>query len=282
MNRDCLGKGYGPVHLTVDAEGIAAYADATADPLPLYRGADPVAPPVFGIVPVWPAIKAALADGELGLDVGRIVHGEQRMTFHRLIRAGDELTSWGRLSSIAERGDNEVFVLSFETREAAGSLVTTQDVVCVSRGTAASKRAQEGSQAAGASRDDGEGKPDLVRPLELPPDITHRYARASGDDNRIHIDEEFARSMGLPGIIVQGMCLFSIALQAVVDAAAQGRPEHLSSATVRFRRPLRPGTTFDTCVYLDRDETRFEGRGQDGQVALRGAAIRGDQAEPPN
>lgn len=283
INRDCLGKAYDPGDLTVDAERIAAYADATADPLTLYRGPDPVAPPVFGIVPVWPAIREALADRELGLDVGRVVHGEQRMTFHRLIRAGDRLTSRGRLASIAERGDNEVFVLSFETRDAAGSLVTTQDVVCVSRGTAASKPAQGGSQAAGVSRDHGEGEPDLVRRVELPPDITHRYASVSGDDNRIHVDDEFARSVGLPGIIVQGMCLFSIALQAVVDAAARGRPERLSSAAVRFRRPSRPETRFDTCVYLGTDETRFEGRGPDGQTVLTGtAAIRGDQAEPSN
>ena len=279
INRERLGASYGPVHLTVDADRIAAYADATADPLPLYRGRNAVAPPAFAVVPVWSAIQQAIADDELGIDIGRIVHGEQRMAFHRLIRAGDELTSVGSLSSITERGENEVFILTFETRDAAGSLVTTQEVVCVSRGTAASKPAQAGSQPVPATSSSGEERePDLVRGVDLPDDITFRYASASGDDNRIHVDDEFARSVGLPGIIVQGMCLFSIALQAVLGAAGGGRPERVGSATVRFRRPLRPGSTFETSVYADGDETRFEGRGRDGQVVLTGtAAIVGDE-----
>jgi acyl dehydratase len=271
LNRDRLGAEYGPVRLTVDANRIAAYADATGDPLPLYRAPDAVAPPVFGIVPAWPAVQRALADEELGVDVGRLVHGEQRMVFHRLIRAGDELTTSGTLSSITERGENEIFVLTFETRDAAGSPVTTQDVVCVSRGTAPSAEKPVRPQPATAA-ENPEPEPDLVRSVELPPDITFRYAEASGDDNRIHVDDEFARSVGLPGIIVQGMCLFSIALQNIVEAVAEGRPERIRSARVRFRRPLRPGTAFETRAWFDGGETRFEGRTQDGQVVLSGAA----------
>jgi acyl dehydratase len=277
LNRDRLGAGYGPVRLSVDPEQVSAYADATADPLPRYRGPDTVAPPVFGIVPVWPAIRQAIADDGLGVDVGRIVHGEQRMTFHRLIRAGDELTSSGALSSITERGENEVFVLSFETRDAGGSLVTTQDVVCVSRGTAKPKPEQAAPPSVRTSEEATPREPDLVRRVDLPADVTFRYAHASGDDNRIHVDDDFARSVGLPGIIVQGMCLFSIALQAVVEAAASGRPDLLRTASVRFRKPLQPGSTFETLVYLDRDGIRFEGRGEDGQAVLTGTAAVGDE-----
>jgi len=35
-------------------------------------------------------------------------------------------------------------------------------------------------------------------------DIT-AYAEASGDGNPIHLDDEFARSVGLPGVIAHGM-----------------------------------------------------------------------------
>jgi acyl dehydratase len=270
INRDCLGKTYGPVELTVAAEQIQAYADATGDPLPVYHGGDAVAPPVFGIVPVWPAIQEALADPALGLDVGRIVHGQQRMRFHRLIRGGDDLTSSGRVASIEDRGENEILVLSFETRDCGGEPFTEQDVVCVSRGTAAGRGTlspPEPTPPAAPQRE-----PDAARAVELPADITYRYASASGDDNRIHIDDEFARSVGLPGIIVQGMCLFSIALQTVVEEAAGGRPERLVSAAVRFRRPIRPASTFETLVYRNGSETRFEGRDRDGTLVLTGTA----------
>ena len=272
LNRGGLGARYGPVRVSVHAEQVSAYAEATGEPLPLYRGPCAVAPPVFGIVPVWPAIQEAIADDRLGVDIGRIVHGEQRMTFHRLVRAGDELVSRGTVSSMSERGENEILVLSFETHDAGGSLVTVQDVVCVSRGTAPPKQGQAAPPHPLRSEAGALHEPELVRTVDLPADITFRYARASGDDNRIHLDDDFARSVGLPGIIVQGMCLFSIALQAVVEAAAPGCPERLATASVRFRRPIQPGNVFETLVYLDNGVIRFEGRGPDGQTVLAGSA----------
>ncbi|HKP18930.1 MAG TPA: MaoC/PaaZ C-terminal domain-containing protein [Gaiellaceae bacterium] len=264
INRDCLGKTYGPVEREVDAGAIAAYAAATGA-----RGADGTAPPVFGIVPVWPAIQAALADEELDLDVGRIVHGEQRMTFHRPIRAGDRLVSSGRVASIEDRGANEVMVLSFETHDANGELVTAQDVVCVSRGTGANR----GDAPKPPRRvEEAPREPDAVRRTTLAPDITFRYAQASGDDNRIHVDEAFAKSVGLPGIIVQGMCLFAIALQAVVDEAPAGDAAAVRAAAVRFRSPIRPGETLETAVTRADGEMRFESRDGAGTIVLSGTA----------
>jgi acyl dehydratase len=272
LDRDCLGKAYGPVRMTVDAARIAAYAAATADPVAARRDGDSTAPPVFGVVPVWPAIQQVLADTTLGLDVGRVVHGEQRMTFHRLIRAGDELTTTGVISAIEDRGANEVFVLSFETRDARDELVTAQDVVCVSRGTGAGAGAGARPAARPPAPDRAAAEADLVRVVDLPADITYRYAAASGDDNRIHVDEEFARRVGLPGIIVQGLCLFSIALEAVIDAAAGAEPARVRTASARFLRPLRPGGALHTLVYRTAEGARFEGRGSDGEAVLAGSA----------
>jgi acyl dehydratase len=268
LDRDCLGKTYGPVRMTVDAARIVAYAAATADPLAAHRDGGASAPPVFGVVPVWPAIQQVLVDPELGLDVARVVHGEQRMTFHRLIRAGDALTTTGSITAIEDRGANEVFVLSFETRDAGDELVTVQDVVCVSRGT--------GAGAAPAARRPAPDNPgaaaDLVRVVKLPADITYRYAAASGDDNRIHVDDAFARGVGLPGIVVQGLCLFSIALEAVIDAAAGAEPARVRTASARFQRPLQPGSALHTHVYRTAAGARFEGRGPDGKAVLTGSA----------
>ncbi|HYM54352.1 MAG TPA: MaoC/PaaZ C-terminal domain-containing protein [Solirubrobacteraceae bacterium] len=71
--------------------------------------------------------------------------------------------------------------------------------------------------------------------LRVTPDryLTARYAGASGDFNPIHIDEEFARSVGLPGRILHG--LWTMAQVARAQTEAAGGPERLKRLSVQFR-----------------------------------------------
>jgi acyl dehydratase len=71
--------------------------------------------------------------------------------------------------------------------------------------------------------------------LRVTPDryLTYRYAGASGDFNPIHIDDEFARSVGLPGRILHG--LWSMAQVARAQTEAAGGPERLKRLSVQFR-----------------------------------------------
>ena len=63
--------------------------------------------------------------------------------------------------------------------------------------------------------------------------LTVRYAGASGDFNPIHVDEEFARAVGLPGRILHG--LWTMAQVARAQTEAAGGPEHLKRLSVQFR-----------------------------------------------
>jgi acyl dehydratase len=71
--------------------------------------------------------------------------------------------------------------------------------------------------------------------LRVTPDryVTYRYAGASGDFNPIHLDDEFARSVGLPGRILHG--LWSMAQVARAQTEAAGGPERLRRLSVQFR-----------------------------------------------
>jgi acyl dehydratase len=77
--------------------------------------------------------------------------------------------------------------------------------------------------------------------LKVTPDqfLTVRYAGASGDFNPIHIDEEFARSVGLPGRILHGLWTMAQVARAHTDAA--GGPEPLKRLSVQFRGMGRMG-----------------------------------------
>jgi acyl dehydratase len=71
--------------------------------------------------------------------------------------------------------------------------------------------------------------------LKVTPDryLTVRYAGASGDFNPIHIDEEFAKQVGLPGRILHG--LYTMAQVARAQTEAGGGPESLKRLAVQFR-----------------------------------------------
>ena len=71
--------------------------------------------------------------------------------------------------------------------------------------------------------------------LEVTPDpyVTVRYAGASGDFNPIHLDDEVARSVGLPGRILHGLWTMAQVARAHTDAA--GGPERLKRLSVQFR-----------------------------------------------
>ena len=80
------------------------------------------------------------------------------------------------------------------------------------------------------------GEPGAKIPeLRVTPDkyVTFRYAGASGDFNPIHIDDEFARAVGLPGRILHGLWTMAQVARAQADAA--GGPEHLKRLSVQFR-----------------------------------------------
>jgi acyl dehydratase len=71
--------------------------------------------------------------------------------------------------------------------------------------------------------------------LRVTPDryVTYRYAGASGDFNPIHLDEEFARQVGLPSRILHG--LWTMAQVARAHTEAFGGPQRLASLSVEFR-----------------------------------------------
>ena len=77
---------------------------------------------------------------------------------------------------------------------------------------------------------------DAVPALKVTPDryLPHRYAGASGDFNPIHIDKEFATTVGLPGNILHGLWMMAQVARANAQIAG-GDPRALKRLSVQFR-----------------------------------------------
>lgn len=101
------------------------------------------------------------------------------------------------------------------------------------------------------------------------------YADASGDSNPIHLDDEFARSVGLPGVIAHGM------LQMGLLARVAGEPGRLRRLSCRFAGIVRPGDTV-TFRSEKRDHTvHLTAVNQEGQPVLSRAVAELDTDRAP-
>ena len=65
------------------------------------------------------------------------------------------------------------------------------------------------------------------------------YADAGGDQNPLHRDDAFARSVGFPGIIAHGM--FTMGHMATAVVAWVGDAEAVTSISAQFRAPVFMG-----------------------------------------
>src|SRR6195256_6752065 len=83
----------------------------------------------------------------------------------------------------------------------------------------------------------GQTLPSLTKQVTV--EQIRRYAEASGDRNPIHLDESFARSAGLPGVIAHGMLTMAFANQMVTDWL--GDRSLLKSLHGRFAGMVQPG-----------------------------------------
>jgi acyl dehydratase len=113
--------------------------------------------------------------------------------------------------------------------------------------------------------------------LRVTPDrcATARYAGASGDFNPIHLDDQFAQSVGLPGRILHG--LYTMALLARAQTEAAGGPEHLRRIAVQFRGIAVPEQEIViSSVVRERDGDRVviaATATQQGKAVIRAAIV---------
>jgi acyl dehydratase len=131
----------------VGREKIREFADAIGDDNPVYRDqaaakalgyADVIAPPTFAIVVSMRSSAQVVRDPGLGLDYSKVVHGEQRFSYRRPIRAGDVLQVVSSVQSMRAVAGNEILTIKGEVSTLDGELVVTALSTLVARGTAKS------------------------------------------------------------------------------------------------------------------------------------------------
>ena len=272
LNKDLVGKQYPPSTSEATLDAMQKYARAYNDDNPAFfdssRAGGIVAPPMYAVVALWPSILSVVGDPDLKVDVVRLLHGEQDMEFVRPIRPGDRITATARVASIETKATGETLIIEIDATNQNDEKVNRTLFNAFIRGGG-----RGGSDAKVAEPQRGE--PLFAVAQQIDKDQTYRYKEASGDFNPIHVDENFAKMAGLPGIIVHGLCTMAFTSKVMIDKLCGGDPAGLKRLSVRFSRPVLPGQVITTKVWADGErDTRkifaFETYNPDGRAVIRG------------
>ena len=113
----------------VAEERVAEFAAATGTP---YDGGP--APATFPIVVAFRAMRDLMDDPTVGIELHRVVHGEQRFTYTRPVVAGDTLTATLTVDTLRQIGGADIIGTRSEIVDAEGEHVVTAHAVLVHRG----------------------------------------------------------------------------------------------------------------------------------------------------
>ncbi|MFE1366766.1 MaoC family dehydratase N-terminal domain-containing protein [Streptomyces anulatus] len=143
LDQSFVGRTYPPTPAyEVGREKIREFAEAVGDPHPAYVDAeaaralghaDVIAPPTFVFSITYRAAGEVVQDPQLGLDYSRVVHGDQKFSYVRPVRAGDRLTVTSTIEGIKSLAGNDILDVRGDVRDEAGELVVTTLMKLVAR-----------------------------------------------------------------------------------------------------------------------------------------------------
>ena len=269
LNRSLLGKEYDPQSYVVSAEATMAYARAYNEDNAWFLDADGpagiLAPPLFGAVASWLSLMMVVTDAELNVDVLRLVHSRQDMRFFRPIVPGDTINSTAQIVAIEEQPGGESLAVDLHCCNQTGEAVQHITFTAFIRDQGRRPRKRT------AANETPDGDPLHRVSQTIDADQTFRYAKASGDHNPIHIDENVAKLAGLPGIIVHGLCTLAFASKAIIDSVCDKDPCRLKRLNAGFAKPVLPGQTITTAIWPDTKagSYRYETVNPNGRAVIR-------------
>jgi acyl dehydratase len=144
LDRALVGRSYPPSAVyEVGRAKLAEFATAIGSTDPVHRDPaaaraaghpDVIAPPTFAIVLTLEAANVVLTDPDVELDYSRVVHGEQRFTHHRPIRAGDRLVATTTIDAVRSVAGNDLLTTRVDVATEDGEAVCSATSMLVARG----------------------------------------------------------------------------------------------------------------------------------------------------
>ncbi len=197
-----------------------------------------------------------LSDPESGIDMTRVLHGEQSLDIHEPLPVEGTIVARSKVLHVIDKGADKGAVIIVERTlhdKESNTPYSTQRSTIMARGNGGFG-GPETSVPKPHSLPEREA--DNVVDIPTSPRAALLY-RLSGDYNPLHVDPDLAAKIGFDAPILHGLASFGIAARAVLQACEVSDASRLRSISLRFSRPVYPGETISTEVWKDDDVISF-------------------------
>ena len=211
---------------------------------------------------VYPYIRKILLHPDLHLNLLRMVHAEQELSLNRLTRPGDRLNAVFEVKRITETSAGEMLTLTTDIKKDGIPVAGSRSAFIV-RGK------KKGGREAG--RRDRERPETFCLEVRTEKGQNYEYAEASLDRDFIHTSNFLARLAGLPGVIMQGLCVMAMIGNSLISHIVSNDITRVKGIRVRFARPVLPGQVLAVRGYeSDKPgETPFAVFNADGRAVMK-------------
>lgn len=238
MNRGMIGytlkKDYGPFGL----KEIHRYADATGDDFEKYVEDDSPAPPFFFSKELYPLFKQIITHRGLNLNLLHMVHGHQSLRSYETVSHDEILSVEMTIADIAETQAGELLLVKTKGRSKGRLILEAETGFIVRR---VEKRKGGISKREKYSFQNIPGSEEVNFLIRTVKGQEKKYARISNDTNPIHTSNFFAKSAGLPGRILHGVCVMAMCTNALIDGVADRDVLKFREVSGRFSYPVVAG-----------------------------------------
>lgn len=227
------------------------YAASVGDNNPVYfddtRESGIIAPPMFCVALTWPVSERLGEHLESGSFPEEViptqVHYTEHIQIHRLVKPKDRLTISGKIAGIQPHRSGTHVIIRFDAADDHGALVFTEHIGGLMRGVRCTGDAVASENVPEIQRNKADADTmDWVQHLDIDPLLPYIYDGCTGIYFPIHTSIQFARSVGLPGIILQGTATLALAVREITNAFAGGDPTRIRTISCRFTDMVEPGT----------------------------------------
>jgi 3-hydroxyacyl-CoA dehydrogenase/3a,7a,12a-trihydroxy-5b-cholest-24-enoyl-CoA hydratase len=199
--------------------------------------------PTFAVLFPGSMFQQLLKVPGIKFNLMKLLHGEQYLEILKPLPTSAQITSWGKISQVYDKGSGALIAIDVNSQDASGDLVAFNRITLFIRGIGGF-----GGERGPSTRDLNEAperEPDAVWQESIPENQALLY-RLSGDRNPLHADPDMAAVGGFKRPILHGLCTYGFAARAVLEQFAGNDPGRFASISARFARHFFPGETLVT------------------------------------